>query len=247
MSSQAILEVRNVVKLFGGLRALDGVSIEIGQGEIVGLIGPNGAGKTTLFNIIAGVYRPNQGRVVFKGHDITALRPQKRCHLGIARTFQITKPFLNMTVLENVALAAYYGKPRHLTFEQALARATEVLEWVGLADYKDAAAAGLPLGLRKKLELCRAMATNPQLLLLDEVMAGLNPTEVEEMLDVVRKINGAGVTILMIEHVLRALMAVSERVMVLHHGRKIAEGPPNAIVKNEDVIRAYLGGMTQHA
>jgi branched-chain amino acid transport system ATP-binding protein len=247
MPKEAMLQVENATLLFGGLRALDNISLELRQGEILGLIGPNGAGKTTLFNVIAGVYRPTQGRVLYRGQEITALRPHDRCHLGIARTFQITKPFMNMSLLENVAVGAYYGKPGKLTQAQSLEKAAEILDRVGLGAIKDGPASGLTLGQRKKLELCRALSTSPKVLLLDEVVAGLTPTEVGEMVEVIRQINATGVTILIIEHVLKAVMAVSQRVMVLHFGKLLAQGTPEEIVHNDDVIRAYLGGMAQHA
>ncbi len=232
---------------FDGLRALDDVSLQLYKGEILGLIGPNGAGKTTLFNVIAGVCRPTEGRALLGGRDITALQPHERCHLGIARTFQISKPFLNMSLLENVAVGAYFGRPGKLSLPQSLEKAAELLERVGLGGGKDAPASGLTLGQRKKLELCRALSTGPEVLLLDEVVAGLSPTEVGEMVEVIRSINAAGVTILIIEHVLKALMAVSERVMVLNFGKHLADGTPQEIVNNEEVIRAYLGGKAKHA
>jgi branched-chain amino acid transport system ATP-binding protein len=241
------LQVDEVTMLFGGLKALDGVTVELHGGDILGLIGPNGAGKTTLFNVVAGACRPNRGRVLLEGRDITALQPFERCHLGIARTFQITKPFLNMSLVDNVSVGAYYGKPGRRAQVQIREAAVEILERLGLGDFKDQPAYGLSLGQRKKLELCRALATQPRILLLDEVVAGLTSSEVDEMIEVIRSVHAAGVTILMIEHVLKALMAVSHRVVVLHFGKALAEGTPSEIVRNEGVIEAYLGGAARHA
>jgi len=232
---------------FDGLRALDDVSLQLRRGEILGLIGPNGAGKTTMFNVIAGVCRPTHGKALFQGRDITSLPPHARCHLGIARTFQTAKPFLNMSLLENVAVGALYGTSGKMTQAQSLEKAAELLGRVGLGATKDGPASGLSLGQRKKLELCRALSTDPEVLLLDEVVAGLSPTEVGEMVEVIRAINAEGVTILIIEHVLKALMAVSGRVVVLNFGKHLADGTPQEIVNNEEVIRAYLGGKAQHA
>lgn len=247
MPETPILAVQQVSKAFGGLRAVDDLDLELREGEIFGLIGPNGAGKTTLFNVIAGLYSPTRGRILFDGKDITALRPYERCRLGIARTFQITKPFLNLSVLDNVTVGAYFGVARRIPENQARDRAAEILDWLGLGGVKDAPASQLTLGQRKKLELCRALATQPRVLLLDEVVAGLNPTEVADMVDIIRKINASGVTILMIEHVLKAVMALSQRIMVMHFGQRLAEGTPQEIVHNEEVIRAYLGGMVASA
>lgn len=247
MPETPILAVQQVSKVFGGLRAVDDLDLELREGEIFGLIGPNGAGKTTLFNVIAGLYSPTRGRILFDGKDITALRPYERCRLGIARTFQITKPFLNLSVLDNVTVGAYFGVARRIPENQARDRAAEILDWLGLGGVKDAPASQLTLGQRKKLELCRALATQPRVLLLDEVVAGLNPTEVADMVDIIRKINASGVTILMIEHVLKAVMALSQRIMVMHFGQRLAEGTPQEIVHNEEVIRAYLGGMVASA
>lgn len=245
--AEAILEVERVTMAFDGLRALDDVSLQLRRGEILGLIGPNGAGKTTMFDVIAGVCRPTHGKTLFRGRDITSLPPHERCHLGIARTFQTAKPFLNMSLLENVAVGALYGTRGKMTQAQSLEKAAELLGRVGLGAAKDGPASGLTLGQRKKLELCRALSTNPEVLLLDEVVAGLSATEVGEMVEVIRSINAEGVTILIIEHVLKALMAVSGRVMVLNFGKHLADGTPQEIVNNDEVIRAYLGGKALHA
>jgi len=247
LGRDTVVQVENVTMLFGGLRALDGVSLQLCRGEILGLIGPNGAGKTTMFDVIAGAYRPTQGKVLFGGRDITSLKPHERCHLGIARTFQVTKPFLNMNLVENVAVGAFYGTAERLTQAQSLEKAAELLDRVGLGAAKDGPASGLTLGQRKRLELCRALSTNPEVLLLDEVVAGLSSAEVGGMVEIIRSINAEGVTILIIEHVLKAIMAVSGRVIVLNFGKLLANGTPQEIVNNDEVIRAYLGGKAQHA
>jgi branched-chain amino acid transport system ATP-binding protein len=233
-----LVEAEKITKKFGGLMALREVSFFIDQGEILGLIGPNGAGKTTLFNTLAGVFPPESGKIHFSGEEITGLKPYQLCLKGIARTFQITKPFLNITVLENMMVGAL-SKEKDLRTGEKIS--LEVLEFVGLAPKKDLLAASLTLEDRKRLELARALATKPRLLLLDEVMAGLNPKEIEETLTLIRKVQGDGMTILLVEHVMKAIMSVSHRVMVLHHGEKIAEGEPSEIVQNQRVIDAYLG------
>jgi branched-chain amino acid transport system ATP-binding protein len=234
----ALIEAEKVTKRFGGLMALREVDFHIDPGEILGLIGPNGAGKTTLFNTIAGVFPPDGGRIRFNGEEIGGLRPYELCSKGIARTFQITKPFLNITVLENMMVGALC-KEKDIKAGQKVA--LEILEFVGLAAKKDLLAANLTLEDRKRLELARALATKPTLLLLDEVMAGLTAKEVEDTLHLIRRVQKEGVTIFLVEHVMKAIMAISHRVMVLHHGEKIAEGTPGEIVKNQQVIDAYLG------
>jgi len=241
MSGEILLEVRNVSKRFGGLLALDNVSLELRRGGIIGLIGPNGAGKTTLLNIISGVYKPDAGQVLFRDHDISRLRPHQRCHLGIACTFQITKPFLRLSVLENVTVGAYFGSNGRSTLTAAREQALAVLELVGLGPRKAELASNLTLSERRKLELARAFATQPEVLLLDEVLAGLIPSEMLEMLEVIRHIRDSGVTVLMIEHVMKAVMRISEHIKVLHHGRILAEGSPEEIVCDHRVIAAYLG------
>jgi len=223
--------------------ALRDVSFYINSGEILGLIGPNGAGKTTLFNAVAGVFRPESGKIRFNGEEITGLPPFKLSLKGIARTFQITKPFLNITVLDNMMVGAL-SKEKNLEAGKKIS--LEFLEFVGLASKKDLLAANLTLEDRKRLELARALATKPRLLLLDEVMAGLNPKEMEDTLKLIRKVHAEGMTLFVVEHVMKAIMSVSHRVMVLHHGEKIAEGAPNHIVQNQKVIDAYLG-QSYHA
>ncbi len=234
----ALIEAEKVTKRFGGLMALREVDFHIDSGEILGLIGPNGAGKTTLFNTVAGVFPPDGGKIRFSGEEIGGLRPYELCHKGIARTFQITKPFLNITVLDNMMVGALC-KEKDIKAGQRIA--LEILEFVGLVGKKDLLAASLTLEDRKRLEMARALATKPRLLLLDEVMAGLTAKEVEDTLHLIRRVQKEGVTIFLVEHVMKAIMAISHRVMVLHHGEKIAEGTPGEIVRNQQVIDAYLG------
>lgn len=234
----SLLGVKNLSKSFGGLRALSGIELCIQQGEIMGLIGPNGAGKTTLFNLISGAYPPDTGRVIFQTMDVTHLRADQICKLGLTRTFQITKPFLKLTVLENIMVGAYNHSNNR---EAATRRAREMLEMTGLGPRTNFLASTLTLEERKRLELTRALATRPVLLLLDEVMAGLNSTEVDEMIVLLRRIRDDGVTLFIIEHVMRALMQISDRITVIHHGEKIASGQPKEVAKNQQVIAAYLG------
>ena len=233
-----MLEVREVSKSFGGLKAVDRASLDVARGEIVGLIGPNGAGKTTLFAAIAGFHRPDAGTVSFEGKPITGLPPHRICAAGMVRTFQITQPFAGISVRENIMVGAYL----HTADRRLAAREAEaVAALVGMKDQLDQRGADLTVAGRKRLELARALATGPRLLLLDEVMAGLNPTEIVEIVGVIRNIRAAGVTILLIEHVMQAVTSLAERVYVLNQGRMIAEGTPAAIADNEEVIEAYLG------
>jgi ABC-type branched-subunit amino acid transport system ATPase component len=240
--NDVILDVREVSKSFGGLTALDRISLELHRGEVLGLIGPNGAGKTTLFNIIAGAYRADSGSVRLRGARVDRLRPHQRCRLGIARTFQITKPFLGLSTVENVMVGALFGHHVRSTMRVARERALHALERVHLVARADALASALTIGERKRLEMARALATEPDVLLLDEVVAGLSPPEIDEMMEAIRSLNASGLTLLVIEHVMRAVMGVSSRIVVLHYGKKLAEGPPAEIVANEQVIAAYLGG-----
>lgn len=239
-----VLAVEGVCKRFGGLAALTEVSLQLQEEKIVGLIGPNGAGKTTLFNVIAGVYRPERGRILFRGRDITLLPSHERCRLGIARTFQIPKPFLRLSVLENATVGAFFGCEKRVTFRAAQERAAAAIEQVGLKGKEGVAAGQLTLVERKRLELARALATEPKVLLLDEVMAGLNPEELAQMVETIRRIRESGTTLLIIEHVMRAVMGICERVIVLNFGRIIAEGTPQEVSANEEVINAYLGTAT---
>jgi len=235
-----ILRVQSVSKNFGGLRALSNVTFDLPEGQILGLIGPNGAGKTTLFNCINGVYPPDEGRVIFRGQDITGWKPYDVARLGLARTHQIVQPLNELTVLENVMAGACFGHEcRSLT--QARRIADEVIEFVGLAERRDELALSLNVAQKKRLELARALAARPYLLLLDEVLAGLNPVEITEMLQVLRQVRDQGVTILIIEHVMHALMNISDRVIVLNYGEQIAEGTPEEVANDQRVIEAYLG------
>ena len=235
----ALLDVRGAAKSFRGLKAVDNASFEVAEGAIVGLIGPNGAGKTTLFNLIAGVYAPDAGDILFDGKSIAGLRPDQVCRAGIGRTFQIVKPFAGLTVLDNVIVGAL---ERSRTVADARAHAVTVLEKLDLAHKRDLPASSLTLPDRKRLEVARALATRPKLLLLDEVMAGLRPTECDQMVAVFREINRAeGLTILLIEHVMRAVMALAQQIVVLHHGEIIARGLPEVVVRDSAVLECYLG------
>jgi branched-chain amino acid transport system ATP-binding protein len=235
-----ILELDNVSRRFGGLLALDRVSYQVNDGEIVGLIGPNGAGKTTLFNVINGVYPPTEGTVRFRGENIGGLPSYAVAAKGIARAHQVVRPLNELSVLENVTVGACYGH-QNLPLGAATKAAADTLKVVGLSERSSMLATKLNVAQKKRLELARALAANPRLILLDEVLAGLNPNEVAEMLSVVRAIRDRGVTVLMIEHLMHAVMNVSDRVFVLDYGRKIAEGTPQEVSNNAEVIKAYLG------
>ena len=236
-----ILEGEGVKKYFGGLAAVAHVDFYISQGEIVGLIGPNGAGKTTLFNLISGSLIPTSGMIRFKGENITGLKPYQICRRGLTRTFQLVKLFGDMTVLENILLGSLFGASTGFGESDAKRESLELLEFVRLADMEKVLGKELTVANQKRLEVARALATKPELLLLDEIMAGLNPMEVSQATELIRKIRNKGITIFMIEHVMKAIMNISDRIIVLHYGEKIAEGVPEEIAENRTVIEVYLG------
>jgi branched-chain amino acid transport system ATP-binding protein len=236
-----ILEGEMVTKYFGGLAAVHNVDFTIDQGEIVGLIGPNGAGKTTLFNLISGALPTTTGEIRYKDRKITSLKPNQICKRGIARTFQLIKLFGNMTVFENVVLGSLFGMSKDINRSDAESESLELLEFVGLPAVRATPARDLTLANQKRLEVARALATKPELLLLDELMAGLNPAEVTLAMELVTRIRDKGITIFMIEHVMKAIMSVCDRIMVLDHGVKIAEGTPQEITANKKVVEVYLG------
>jgi branched-chain amino acid transport system ATP-binding protein len=249
-----LLEIGNVSKYFGGLEAVSNLDFAVDQGEIRGLIGPNGAGKTTLFNMISGVYRPTSGRVVFKGKDITQLKPHAVAKMGLVRTFQATILFKNFSVLKNLVAGyhlhskvnfwgALFNTPATVKKERDIEKkAMEILEFMGLSKYKDELALNLPHGHQRALGISIALAAEPKLLMLDEPVTGMNPEETTEMMGLINKIRDRGITVLLIEHDMKAVMGLCERITVLNFGKKLAEGPPEEIRKNKDVIEAYLGG-----
>jgi branched-chain amino acid transport system ATP-binding protein len=234
-----ILSVKHVTKQFGGLSAVLDVSFDVQAGEVLGLMGPNGAGKSTLLNIISGEYKPNSGAVQFQGHDIAGLPPHRICRLGIARTFQIPQPFVNLTVLRNLMIAAEYG--RNLGQAAAEREALKILDIVDLADKKDMLARDLAAITLKRLELARALASDPALLLLDEVAAGLTEEEIPRMLEILQRVREMGITYIMIEHIMRVMTKAVDRIIVLDEGMKIAEGTSNQVMEDKRVIEAYLG------
>jgi branched-chain amino acid transport system ATP-binding protein len=233
-----ILEVNDLIMRFGGLTAVDHLKLHIDEGEILGLIGPNGAGKSTAFNCIAGVHAPSEGEIKFRGEVINRQKPWTLCRKGLARTFQIVKPFATKSVLYNVMVGAFATTDKT---GEAREKALAVLDTLNFTDKKEVKAGNLTIADRKRLEIARALATEPRLLLLDEVMAGLRPAEVDEVVGVIQHIRQQGVTIFVIEHIMRAVMALSDRIVVIHFGNKIAEGTPKEVASNENVIKAYLG------
>jgi branched-chain amino acid transport system ATP-binding protein len=236
-----ILEGEKVTKHFGGLAAVNSVDFTIDQGEVVGLIGPNGAGKTTLFNLISGALPTTAGEIRYKGKKITGLKPHQICKKGVARTFQFAKLFAGMTVFENALAASLFGTKRAISVPDAEREAKELLEFVGLSTVGAMPAKDLPIAHRKRLEVARALATKPDLLMFDEVMAGLNSAEVTQAMELVTRIRNKGTTIFMIEHVMKAIMSICDRIIVLHHGSKIAEGTPEEIATSRTVVEVYLG------
>jgi branched-chain amino acid transport system ATP-binding protein len=236
-----ILEGQGVTKYFGGLAAVSHVDFHVDQGEIVGMIGPNGAGKTTLFNLISAALPLSSGEIRFKGQKLNGLKPHQICKLGVSRTFQETKVFANMPVLQNVLVGAFFGSPNRVLGADAAREATQALEFVGLSAMSATPIKDLTLENQKRVEVARALATKPEVLLLDELMAGLTPAEVSEAMELVIKIRDKGITVFMVEHVMKAIMGICERIMVLHHGEKITEGTPQEIAANKTVIEIYLG------
>jgi branched-chain amino acid transport system ATP-binding protein len=233
-----ILEIKNIVKDFGGLRAVDTLSLSIEEGQILGLIGPNGAGKSTAFNCIAGVYPPTGGEIYFAGEKINRIKPWNLCKKGLARTFQIVKPFSSKSVLYNVMVGSFATTDKTSVAEE---KALNVLKLLQFEDKKDERAGNLTIAERKRLEIARALATEPKLLLFDEVMAGLRPAEVDEMVQIIQNLRDQGITIFVIEHIMRAIMTLSDRIVVIHFGKKIAEGSPQEVASDDNVIKAYLG------
>ncbi|MBM4276534.1 MAG: ABC transporter ATP-binding protein [Deltaproteobacteria bacterium] len=234
-----ILSIKGVTKSFGGLVALRDISFDVGEGEVVGLMGPNGAGKTTLLNVVAGEYAPNTGMIKFKGQDITKLPPYRVCHLGVGRTYQIPQPFVTLTVRDNLLVSSVYG--RGIRKSTAETENDEILALVGLTEKKDTPAGSLPIQLLKKLELARALARKPKLLLLDEVAAGATEAEIPKIVETIRHIRNMGMTIVIIEHVMKVLVNVADRIVVIDKGRKICEESPNAAMCDPKVIEAYFG------
>jgi branched-chain amino acid transport system ATP-binding protein len=238
IQNKILLEVSGMTKQFGGLRAVDSLDLSIEKGQIFGLIGPNGAGKSTAFNCIAGAFAPTAGVITFNNEKINGQKPWDLCKKGLARTFQIVKPFASKSVLYNVMVASFVTTNSRSVAEE---KAIKVLESLSFADKKDVLSGNLTIADRKRLEIARALATEPKLLLLDEVMAGLRPAEVDDMVQVLKTIRDQGTTIFVIEHIMRAIMALSDRIVVIQFGKKIAEGTPKEIANNENVIKAYLG------
>jgi branched-chain amino acid transport system ATP-binding protein len=231
----------NVTKRFGGMVAVNNVNFELRKGEILGLIGPNGAGKTTLFNCISGFLTVDGGNITIDGTRTNRLKPDKICHLGLGRTFQAAKNFPDLTLRENVRMGALFGQ-QGVTYSEAERLTDEVMEFVGLDRYVKMSVSELPLAIQKKIEVARALATKPNIIMLDELMAGLNPAEVGEAMELVRKVRENGIAVLMLEHVMKAIMSICDRIIVLHHGELIAEGTPEEIANNRQVIEVYLGG-----
>lgn len=238
-----LLEAKNITKRFGGLVAVNDLSLSVEKGEILGMIGPNGAGKTTAFNMISGYYKPNEGQVIFDGKDITGMRPHKICKLGLTRTFQVVKPFPQLSVLDNVIVGAYNRTDDKLVARQ---KSQEILGFLGMSDMTEQLAGSLSVAGRKRLEIAKVLATEPKMILLDEAMAGLRPKETDEIIELVRQISQRGIALLLVEHVMKVIMSLADRIVVIHHGEKIAEGEPQQVVQDKAVIDAYLGEEAVH-
>jgi branched-chain amino acid transport system ATP-binding protein len=236
-----LLNVENLFKSFAGLMAVKGMSLTVEEGEILGLIGPNGSGKTTLFNLVTGFLKPDGGKIKFKGREITGMKPHRISQAGMARTFQLVKPFAEMTALQNVIAGRTYGSKPVRSVKRAKSEAEDLLEFTGLTSKRSVAAGRLGLVDRKRLEIARALATQPEMLLLDESMSGLNPAETEDAIRMIKKIRDSGITVMLVEHVMKVVMGISDRIVVMNVGEKIAEGKPQEIVGNGAVIAAYLG------
>ena len=234
----ALLEAKEITKRFGGLVAVGNLSLSVDEGQILGLIGPNGAGKTTAFNMISGFYKADEGEIIFDGKKITDLRPDQICKLGLTRTFQVVKPFPQLSVLDNVMVGAYN---RTNDSKESKKKAEEIIEFLGMQNMEGMTAGSLSVAHRKRLEVAKALATDPKIILLDEAMAGLRPTETDEMIELVRQISRQGIALLLVEHVMKVIMSLAERIVVIHHGEKIAEGTPQQICQDKAVIDAYLG------
>jgi branched-chain amino acid transport system ATP-binding protein len=238
-AGKVILKVEGICKSFGALAALSDVSLELGQGEILGVIGPNGSGKTTLFNVLTGFFTADQGEIFFKEKRISRTPTYKICRLGLIKTAQIVQPFSGMTVLDNVIIGGLYGQ--NLSLSKSRQKAQEILDWVGLASIAQVPAESITVAMRRRLELARALATGPKIILLDENMAGLTPSEIEGVLGLLREINARGISLIVVEHIMQAVMGICQRIVVLNYGEKIAEGVPEEVVRNREVIEAYLG------
>jgi len=236
---QEILKAQGICKNFGALAALADVSLHLEEGEILGIIGPNGSGKTTLFNVLTGILRPNKGEILFQGKGISRSPAYKICRMGLIKTAQIVQPFAGMSVLDNVIIGGLYGQ--NLSLSKARHTAHEILEWVGLSAIAQAPAESITVAMRRRLELARALATGPKILLLDENMAGLTPMEIDGVLKLLRQINGRGISMIVVEHIMQAVMGICQRIVVLDYGQKIAEGVPEEVMRNRQVIEAYLG------
>jgi len=240
-NGKLILEVEGLSKSFGGLMAVKDLNLKIYEGNILGVIGPNGSGKTTAFNLITGFLKPDEGKVRFRGNDITGIKSHQICKAGIARTFQLVKPFARMTVLQNIMAGRAYGRRPAPGMKQTKSEAEELLEFTGLSSKRSVVAGQLGLPDRKRLEITRALATKPELLLLDETMAGLNPAETQDAMRLMKEIRASGITLMLVEHVMQVVLGMSDRIIVINAGEKIAEGKPEHIVSNKEVIAAYLG------